>query len=127
MSSTYALSPSGYPLIGFGPNANCTLDTCPVTLSVFQYRPSLAANATLLAVFGVLMCVHGWQGWRTRTWGYMGCVVAGCVLQMVGYGGMIMLYGDPFGFDAFLMQISGLPVSYYLSFRLRCCFLGGRR
>ena len=41
--------------------------------------------------------------------------------------GRIMLYGDPFGFDAFLMQISGLPVSYYLSFRLRCCFLGGRR
>ena len=57
----------------------------------------------------------------------MGCVVAGCVLQMVGYGGRIMLYGDPFGFDAFLMQISGLPVSYLLSFCLRCCFLGGRR
>lgn len=55
----------------------------------------------------------------------MGCVVAGCVLQMVGYGGRIMLYGNPFGFDAFLMQISGLPLSCLRTFFLRWYLEGG--
>ena len=93
-------------LIPFGPNANCTLALCPLTWSVFQYQPSIAANVTLLAIFGVLLLLHAAQGIKYRAWGYMSCIIAGCVLQIVGYGGRIMLHDNPFDFNAFLMQIS---------------------
>lgn len=111
MSSTFRVLPDGTVQIGFGPDSNCTLDSCPIELSVFQYRPSLVANAVLLSIFGVLLCVHAVQGILLKTWGYMACMVAGCVLQMVGYGGRIMLYDNPFDFNAFLMQISEFLLS----------------
>ena len=33
----------------------------------------------------------------------------GCVAEMLGYGGRIMLYKDPFSFTGFLLQISMFP------------------
>ena len=30
----------------------------------------------------------------------------GCIAEMIGYGGRIMLWEDPFSFTGFLMQIS---------------------
>lgn len=93
-------------LIAFGPMANCTLALCPVEWSVFQYQPSLAANAIFIAIFGVLMVAHLVQGVWYKAWSYMGCIVAGCILQIIGYGGRIMLHDNPFDFNAFLMQIS---------------------
>lgn len=93
-------------LISFGPLANCTLALCPVEWSVFQYRPSLAANAIFIAIFGVLLVAHLVQGVWYKTWSYMGCICAGCILQIIGYGGRIMLHDNPFDFNAFLMQIS---------------------
>ncbi|KAK7188444.1 hypothetical protein DPSP01_004638 [Paraphaeosphaeria sporulosa] len=98
-------------LIPFGPLANCTLALCPVEWSVFTYQPSIAANSALLAIFGVLLLVHAAQGIKYRAWGYMGCMVAGCVLQIIGYGGRIMLHGNPFDFNAFLMQIICITVA----------------
>lgn len=60
----------------------------------------------MVVFFGVLLLVQAWQGLRLKTYAYMGCVVSGCILQMVGYGGRIMLHANPFDFNAFLMQIS---------------------
>ncbi|KKY26438.1 putative parasitic phase-specific protein psp-1 [Phaeomoniella chlamydospora] len=40
-------------LIAYGPDANCTLELCPVTDSVYQYRPSLSASGTFIALFGI--------------------------------------------------------------------------
>lgn len=93
-------------LIAFGSDANCTLDICPVEWSVFQYQPSIAANATFIAVFGTLMIVHLILGAWYRTWGYMACMAAGCILQIIGYAGRIMLHDNPFDFGPFLIQIS---------------------
>ncbi|KAJ4360497.1 uncharacterized protein N0V89_001062 [Didymosphaeria variabile] len=78
-------------LIPFGPSANCTLTLCPVEWGVFGYRPSISANAALLAIFGVLLLLHTAQGVKYRAWGYMGCMVA--------------------GFNAFLMQIICITVA----------------
>jgi hypothetical protein len=99
---------SGYPnnLIPFGPWSNCTLDLCPVEWSVFQYRPSIAANATFIALFGLFLAADVFLGIRYKTWGHMACVAAGNILQIIGYIGRILLYGNPFGFNEFLIQIS---------------------
>jgi hypothetical protein len=98
---------SGYPngLIPFGPWANCTLDLCLVEWSVFQYRPSIAANATFVTIFGLLLMVQILQGIRYKTWGHMACVAAGNILQIIGYIGRILLHKNPFSFNEFLIQI----------------------
>lgn len=92
-------------LIAFGPWANCTLDLCPLEWSVFRYLPSIPANATFISIFSLLLIVHVLQGVRYKTWVYMGCIVAGCGLELAGYAGRIMLHRNPFDFNAFLVNL----------------------
>lgn len=89
----------------FGPDANCTLALCPVEWSVYGYRPGLATNSVFLAIFGVAMLFHIYLGIRWRQWFFMSFMVLGCIDEMAGYGGRIMLYNNPFDFNGFIMQI----------------------
>lgn len=93
-------------LVAYGPDANCTLTLCSISDSVYQYRPSLPANSVFIALFGLGMLLHIYQGVRYRTTWFVSCMVLGCVIEMIGYGGRIMLYQNPFSFAGFLMQIS---------------------
>lgn len=90
----------------FGPSANCTLDICPVELSVYGYRPSLAANFTLLALYVVSALAHTLLGFRWKTYSFMAFMIVGAVNAVLGYAGRIMLYYNPFNFTAFMIQIS---------------------
>ncbi|CAJ2506860.1 Uu.00g080460.m01.CDS01 [Anthostomella pinea] len=102
-------------LIPFGPDATCTLDTCPLEWSVLQYRPSLATNVTFICIYFNLMCIHLWLGIRWKSWWFTGCVVVGTAYNIIGYGGRIMLYQNPFSFNGFLLQIicvGSAPVFY---------------
>lgn len=92
-------------LISFGPSANCTLDLCPLEWSVFGYLPNVPANATFIAIFGLLLIAHLIQGIRYKSWIYMSCVAAGCGLEVAGYAGRLMLHENPFDFDAFLVNL----------------------
>ncbi|KAJ6441088.1 RTA-like protein [Purpureocillium lavendulum] len=105
MSSTS--SPPALPsgLIAFGPDANCTLADCPIEWSVYQYRPSLAANITFLALFAIAGLVHIYLGIKWRSWGFMSFMIFGCLVEMIGYVGRIILYNNPFSFGGFMIQI----------------------
>jgi hypothetical protein len=92
-------------VITFGSDATCNLDNCPVEWSLYGYRPSLAANASFLAIFLLIGLVHGYLGYRWRSWGFMTGMLLGCVSEVVGYGGRIMLYNNPFSFVGFMVQI----------------------
>jgi hypothetical protein len=92
-------------LINFGPDANCTLELCPLEWSVYQYRPSLPANAFFLAVYGLFFFIHAIIGFRWRYIGFTVCMMLGCALQVGGYAGRIILYDNPFDFIGFLVQI----------------------
>lgn len=104
MSSSQSTLPNG--LITFGPRANCTLDLCPLEASLLQYQPNVPANGIFIAVFGLLMLVHTWQGVKTRTWGFMSSMIVGCILEIVGYVGRLIIHDNPFNFIWFLLQIS---------------------
>lgn len=97
-----ATLPNG--LISFGPDANCTLELCPVEWSVYTYRPSLVANIALPIIFGILGLIHTYLGFRWKSWGFMVGMQLGSVSAIIGYGGRIMMYNDPFSFAAFIMQ-----------------------
>ena len=93
----------------YGPDANCTLTPgplyCLVNYSVYQYRPTLAGNVSFLVFFFFAMCIHIALGVRYRTWTYMSVMAAGCISEILGYGGRLMLYQNPFDFTGFLLQI----------------------
>lgn len=95
--------PHGF--IVFGPDANCTLALCPVEWSVYQYRPSLPASIAFIAMFGLAMLVHIYLGIRWRSWFFMSFMLMGCLMEIVGYAGRIILRGNPFSFGGFMLQI----------------------
>ena len=90
----------------YGPDANCTLALCPVTAGVYQYRPSIAANVVFLVLFGIAMIIHAVQALKYRTFTFGSLMVIGCISEILGYGGRILLWQNPFSFNGFLLQIS---------------------
>ncbi|KAI1348306.1 parasitic phase-specific protein PSP-1 [Xylaria sp. FL0043] len=105
----------GIPIIPFGPDETCTLKLCPIEYSIFQYRPSLAANVTFIVLHFTLMLVHLGLGLRLKNWWFSGAAVAGCVSNIVGYGARVLLWQNPFSFVGFLLQIilvGSAPVYY---------------
>lgn len=105
-------------LVLFGPDANCTLALCPVEWSVYNYRPSLPGNSVFLALYIIAMGVHIYLGIRWREYAFMVFMILGCLLEVAGYAGRIVLYNNPFNFIGFIVQIvcitSG-PVFYTAS------------
>ena len=94
---------------------DCTLQTCPVSASVYGYRPSIPANAFFLAVFVLLGVAQLIQGIRRKTWFFGAMMVLGCAGEATGeavgllprksgieadgrtgYAGRIILHGDVF-------------------------------
>ncbi|KAK4690666.1 hypothetical protein P7C71_g6176, partial [Lecanoromycetidae sp. Uapishka_2] len=101
----YNTDPHLRNLTTYGPDANCTLAICSPAYGVYQYRPSLAANTTFLVLFAIALLIHILLGLKWRTWFYSGAIAWGCVAEVLGYGGRILLWQDPFSFTGFLMQI----------------------
>ena len=97
-------------LISYGPDENCTLTPgpryCPPSVGVYEYRPSLAANTAFIALFFLAMIVHIALGIRYKTWAFLFAIFWGCVSELLGYGGRVMLWENPFSFTGFLIQIS---------------------
>ncbi|KAL7269501.1 hypothetical protein RUND412_007839 [Rhizina undulata] len=89
----------------------CTLATCPISASFFAYRPSLAINSTFLALFGLSLLANAFHGISYKTWGFFVAMAMGNLTEIVGYGGRIWAYYDPFNINTFLIQICCLTVA----------------
>ena len=115
MNSSQGMPPTMPNVVIFGPGSNCTLEICDLDWSVYKYRPSLPANITFLVLFGLAMALHIYLGARWKSWWFMGFMIAGCLSEIIGYGGRIMMHENPFSFPAFMIQIvfvTGAPVYY---------------
>ncbi|KAK1511086.1 parasitic phase-specific protein PSP-1 [Colletotrichum costaricense] len=106
MSATHL--PNGYK--SFGPKANCTLEVCPLEASLLRYRPSVPVNGTFIGLFALAMIIHTIQGLRSKNWGFMASMIGGCLLEIVGYVGRLILNDNPFSFGGFLLQIICITV-----------------
>ncbi|KFY45227.1 hypothetical protein V494_01069 [Pseudogymnoascus sp. VKM F-4513 (FW-928)] len=110
MSDPYANGPGDW-LVSFGPEANCTLALCPVESSLQGYRPLFSVQIVFIALFGVSMLIHLAQGVRYRTWFFAIMMALGCIGEMVGYAGRVLLYQNPFSFDGFIIEICCITIS----------------
>lgn len=88
-----------------GPGANCTVEICPIELSVYGYRPTLAGSAAVIALYAICAIVQVILGFRYKTWGFMVAMVLGCIGEIIGYAGRIMLNQHPWGQAGFIIQI----------------------
>lgn len=57
----------------------CTLDTCDLSLSSFEYRPTVVGNAIYAGLFGLLCIGQLGLGIKFKTWGYMIAIILGLV------------------------------------------------
>ncbi|PKX99676.1 RTA1 domain-containing protein [Aspergillus novofumigatus IBT 16806] len=103
--------------------APCTLDTCPLDWALVRYMPSLPGNALYLALFLIMFLVQIYQGVRSRTWSYLACMTGGLLLEVVGYGGRLMLHSNPFNFSAFLQYLICLTIGpAFITAAIYLCF-----
>ncbi|GAB7361056.1 hypothetical protein MBLNU230_g1096t1 [Neophaeotheca triangularis] len=89
----------------------CSLPEDPIEYSIFQYRPSLGGNAALIALFGISFAIHTYQALRSRLWTFGTLMMLGCACEMIGYGGRILMWQDPWSFEAFIMQIVCITIA----------------
>ena len=98
-------------LISYGPDANCVLDKsspyfCPASDSVYGYRPSLPANIIFLVIFFLTLLVQTYQLIKWRTYWFSIAMILGLACEILGYGGRLILYNNPFSFTGFMIQIT---------------------
>ncbi|KAI6799824.1 hypothetical protein KC332_g15168 [Hortaea werneckii] len=98
-----ALTP--HLLIRADQNQGCTQTTCPVSESVYGYRPNLAATLTFLAIFALSGITYTYQGLATRTWFFTGAMVLGSLSEVLGYTAKMLLWDDPFSDTGFKMSV----------------------
>ncbi|KAI3557521.1 parasitic phase-specific protein PSP-1 [Colletotrichum abscissum] len=98
-------------LIAFGPEANCTLDLCPIEWSILRYQPSVPASGTFIGFFSLALALHALLGFKWKTWGFTASMISGCVLEIVGYVGRLFIHDNPFDFNGFLMQIICITIA----------------
>jgi len=84
---------------------------CPVEGTLYGYYPSIGANAFFAAFFGLCLVINLGLGIRYKTWTYMIALCLGCLGELVGYIGRILLYNNPYDETGFQMQICCLIIS----------------
>lgn len=90
----------------------CTIDICPIDSSYYFYRMSLPANATLIALFSLsfLGYVAVWALTR-RASAFSFALIAGTILEILGYAGRLMSWKNQWSENGFLMQIVCLTIA----------------
>ncbi|KAK2771833.1 hypothetical protein FQN53_004872 [Emmonsiellopsis sp. PD_33] len=118
-----------------GMKEDCTLATCPIEASIYQYRPSLAANATFIALFSFSGLIHLVQtivyhfrqpgnnsnisssssninnNITNHAYSYTLPILIGCAGEIIGYVGRVLIHIDPFDINGFLIQICCLTIA----------------
>jgi hypothetical protein len=84
---------------------------CTVERTIYGYYPSIGANAFFAAFFGLCLLVHLVLGVRYKTWTFMIALSLGCLGEVIGYAGRIMMYNNPFNSTGFQIQICCLIIS----------------
>ncbi|PGH02766.1 hypothetical protein GX51_04500 [Blastomyces parvus] len=91
---------------------DCTLETCPIEASIYGYRPSLPANATFISLFGLSGLIHLLQLLVLRSnYAFSIPILLGCIGEIIGYVGRLIMYNNPFSINGFLIQICALTIA----------------
>ncbi|KAF2787448.1 RTA1-domain-containing protein [Melanomma pulvis-pyrius CBS 109.77] len=93
-----------------GPDPSGSGLECTIEGTLYGYYPSLGANAFFAAFFGLCLVLQLGLGIKYKTWTYMIALGFGCLGELIGYIGRIMLHNDPFSELGFQIQICCLII-----------------
>ncbi|KAK3673999.1 hypothetical protein LTR78_006201 [Recurvomyces mirabilis] len=107
---------------------------CPVEATLYGYRPNLAGNALLLAIFSACTLAQIILGLRYRLKAFTFAVTIGCAGEAIGYGGRIMMNANPWSQSGFKTQIcclvlapSFLAAGIYLTLKHLVIYFGAEK
>jgi len=89
---------------------DCTTETCPVEGGYVSYKPSVGGNAFFLAAFATLVPVVVGLGLRFRTLAFSAVMVAGILLEVLGFLGRLLLKGNRARQEYFILYLIGTVV-----------------
>ncbi|KAF9699448.1 hypothetical protein EKO04_002093 [Ascochyta lentis] len=91
----------------------CTQVTpeCPVEGTIYGYYPSIGWNSAFAGFFGLALLINVFLGIRYRTWSFAIAMSLGCIGELVGYIGRIIMWNNPFDEAGFQMQICCLIIA----------------
>ena len=98
-------NPSGVVYFASGKQSNCTLGACPIEISTYGYRPSLPFQSLLIALYFLCALAQSYLGWRYKNWSYMSAMLLGCICEIIGYAGRILMWQNPWNHPGFIIQI----------------------
>jgi hypothetical protein len=104
--------------IVYGPDANCTLDICPIDASVYGYRPDIVTNSVFVGFYAVCGILHTYLGFRFQKWFFTGCMVISCTSIVIGYIGRVLMCSNPWDFTGFIIQISKYNIAIMSSINM---------
>ena len=84
---------------------------CPVEGTIYGYYPSIGWNSGFAGFFGFCLLVHVFLGIRYKTWTFMIAMSLGCIGEVIGYIGRILMWDNPFDEAGFQMQICCLIIA----------------
>ncbi|KAI1565973.1 RTA1 domain containing protein [Pyrenophora tritici-repentis] len=84
---------------------------CPVEGTILGYYPNLSVNIFFAAFFGVFGIAQLALCLRYKTWMYSMAISLGCLCEVLGYIGRIMMNDNPFTEAGFQMQICCLIIA----------------
>ena len=103
MSTTTSSIPSWVaPSLVANPD-DCTLQTCPLSMSHFDYVPTLPGNALFAGILGLCLVAQIVFCIRYRIWGFLAGMIGGLALEVAGYVARVMMHSNPFSHGDFLM------------------------
>lgn len=76
----------------------------------FTYDPSLAGNGLYIAILSVCFLAQVVQGVRYRTWDFTAPMLAGILLELMGYTARIFMNKDRSSREAFLLSVDPSPL-----------------
>lgn len=88
----------------------CTVEICPLEWGQIMYLPNVGGNVFYLICFLGLLGANLFYGIRCKTWTFMWPMVAGLVLEIIGYIGRLMLHNNPFILNNFLVYLIPLTL-----------------
>nr|OQO16951.1 hypothetical protein B0A51_15321 [Rachicladosporium sp. CCFEE 5018] len=89
----------------------CTLDTCCLAQSHFNYIPSFGGNAFFAAFFGIILILQLGFGLHYKTRGFLIGMVVGLALEIVGYACRVLIHNQPFQDNPFLIYLITLTIA----------------
>lgn len=85
---------------------DCTHVTpaCPVEATTYGYYPNFAGNLLMLIVFAICAIAQVYLGVRFHVRLYTSLVFLGCLGEVVGYAGRLIMHSNPWSNTGFIIQ-----------------------